>query len=84
MFVGSQQHHVEEPYTTIATIATIYYFSYFIIIIPIVGIIENTLIDIALDNKLWTWNEKKNKPLLLCIGCIIIIIIITTLFYYYR
>jgi len=52
MFVGSQQLHVEEPYTTIATIATIYYFSYFIIIIPIVGIIENTLIDIALDNKL--------------------------------
>jgi ubiquinol-cytochrome c reductase cytochrome b subunit len=43
--------HPEEPYLTIGQIATIFYFLYFIIIIPIIGLIENTLFDIANDNK---------------------------------
>ena len=47
IFVGSQ--HVTPVFEIIGALATIYYFAYFIIIVPIVGIIENTLIDIALD-----------------------------------
>lgn len=44
MFIGSQ--HAEEPYITIGAIATALYFGWFLILVPIVGIIENTLIDI--------------------------------------
>lgn len=49
MFIGSQ--HVEEPYTTIGAIATAYYFFWFIVLVPAIGIIENTLMDVALDNE---------------------------------
>lgn len=50
MFIGSQ--HVESPYTEIGAIATVFYFSWFLIIVPTIGIIENTLIDIATqENK---------------------------------
>nr|QTK22353.1 apocytochrome b [Pneumocystis canis] len=49
MYIGSQ--HVEEPYITIGQYATIFYFIYFIIIIPLLGIIENTLMDLALTSK---------------------------------
>jgi len=49
IWIGSM--HPEEPYLTIGQIATIFYFLYFIIIIPIIGLIENTLFDIANDNK---------------------------------
>jgi ubiquinol-cytochrome c reductase cytochrome b subunit len=47
MFIGSQ--HAEEPYITIGAIATALYFSWFLVIVPVVGVIENTLMDIATD-----------------------------------
>lgn len=49
MFIGSQ--HVESPYVEIGAAATAFYFGWFIIITPVVGIIENTLMDIALTEK---------------------------------
>jgi ubiquinol-cytochrome c reductase cytochrome b subunit len=49
MYLGSQ--HAEEPYITIGAIATFLYFAWFLVIVPVVGIIENTLMDIATDNK---------------------------------
>jgi ubiquinol-cytochrome c reductase cytochrome b subunit len=49
MWIGSQ--HPEQPYVTIGQISTILYFAHFIIIVPLLGIIENTLMDIALPIK---------------------------------
>jgi len=49
MWIGSQ--HPEQPYVTIGQISTLLYFSHFIIIVPLLGIIENTLMDIALPIK---------------------------------
>lgn len=45
MYLGSQ--HAEEPYITIGMIATAIYFGWFIVLLPVIGIIENTLMDIA-------------------------------------
>lgn len=47
MYIGSQ--HAEEPFITIGTIATALYFSWFVVIVPVIGIIENTLMDIATE-----------------------------------
>lgn len=47
MYLGSQ--HAEEPYITVGAIATALYFGWFVVIVPVVGIIENTLMDIATD-----------------------------------
>ena len=49
MFIGSQ--HVESPYVEIGAVATVFYFSWFIIIVPVIGIVENTLMDIAVSEK---------------------------------
>jgi quinol-cytochrome oxidoreductase complex cytochrome b subunit len=49
MWIGSQ--HPTEPFVFIGQVSTGLYFSYFLIIVPIIGLIENTLIDIALENK---------------------------------
>ena len=47
MFIGSQ--HVESPYVEIGAAATGYYFAWFlVVVVPAIGIIENTLMDIAL------------------------------------
>lgn len=45
MWIGSQ--HPVSPYVEIGQIATAFYFSYFLFIIPIISIIENTLMDLA-------------------------------------
>jgi ubiquinol-cytochrome c reductase cytochrome b subunit len=45
MYLGSQ--HAEEPYITVGAIATAFYFSWFIIIVPVIGLVENTLMDVA-------------------------------------
>ena len=45
IFIGSQ--HVESPYVEIGQFATAFYFIWFLIVVPIIGILENTLIDIA-------------------------------------
>jgi len=49
MFVGSQ--HVEAPYVEIGAAATKFYFGWFLIVVPVVGIIENTLMDIAVPAR---------------------------------
>lgn len=49
MFIGSQ--HVASPYIEIGAVATGFYFAWFIIIVPVVGIVENTLMDIAVQQK---------------------------------
>jgi ubiquinol-cytochrome c reductase cytochrome b subunit len=49
MWIGSQ--HPETPYVEIGQIATAFYFCWFLIIVPFIGITENTLMDIALQNK---------------------------------
>nr|YP_009739456.1 apocytochrome b [Tricholoma saponaceum]QIC20301.1 apocytochrome b [Tricholoma saponaceum] len=45
LWIGSQ--HAESPYLEIGQIATAFYFSWFLIIVPLIGISENTLIDLA-------------------------------------
>lgn len=45
MWIGSQ--HPVEPYVIIGQIATLVYFCWFIIIVPIIGLLENTLMDLA-------------------------------------
>nr|WBU10888.1 apocytochrome b [Malassezia psittaci] len=53
MWIGSQ--HPEYPYYEIGSYATIFYFVYFLVLVPAVGILENTLMDIAVKG-----NEKKS------------------------
>jgi len=49
-FIGSQ--HPVSPYVEIGQIATAFYFGFFLIIVPFIGLIENTLFDLAtLSNK---------------------------------
>ena len=45
MWIGSQ--HPTEPYVTIGQVATAFYFVWFIVIVPMVGIFENTTMDVA-------------------------------------
>jgi len=45
LWLGSQ--HAEEPFTTIGAIFTVIYFGWFLVLLPLVGIAENTLMDIA-------------------------------------
>ena len=61
MYIGSQ--HVESPYIEIGQIATAFYFGWFVIILPLVGILENTLIDIALSEDNNTSNVT-TKPII--------------------
>lgn len=49
MYLGSQ--HAEEPYVTLGAIATRIYFGWFLVLVPVVGVIENTLMDIATEKK---------------------------------
>ena len=49
MWIGSQ--HPESPYIEIGQIATAFYFLWFLVIVPIIGIIENTLLDLSVGMK---------------------------------
>jgi ubiquinol-cytochrome c reductase cytochrome b subunit len=49
MWIGSQ--HPNSPYVEIGQIATVFYFSWFILILPFIGILENTLMDVATAKK---------------------------------
>ena len=49
MWIGSQ--HPEYPYYEIGSYATIFYFVYFLAVVPGVGILENTLMDIAVNKE---------------------------------
>ena len=40
--------HPETPYVEIGQIATAYYFCWFLFLVPLTGLIENTLMDLAL------------------------------------
>jgi ubiquinol-cytochrome c reductase cytochrome b subunit len=40
--------HVESPYIELGQIITALYFSYFVIIVPVLSLLENTLLDLAL------------------------------------
>lgn len=48
MWIGSQ--HPNTPFLEIGQIATALYFLWFFVLVPLIGIIENTLIDLALDS----------------------------------
>ena len=45
-WIGSQ--HPETPYVEIGQISTAFYFMWFLVIVPGIGLIENTLLDIAI------------------------------------
>jgi len=47
MWIGSQ--HPNEPFVFIGQVSTFFYFAWFIIIVPVIGLVENTLIDIATE-----------------------------------
>ncbi|KAG2231117.1 hypothetical protein INT48_007961 [Thamnidium elegans] len=49
LWCGGQ--HVEEPFISLGQAATVFYFSWFLIILPVVGIVENTLMDLAAEEK---------------------------------
>jgi len=42
---------IDSPYVEIGQIATAFYFSWFILIVPFIGILENTLMDVATDKN---------------------------------
>jgi len=48
-FIGSQ--HPESPYVEVGQFSTAFYFAWFLVIIPVLGIIENTLMDISTIKK---------------------------------
>ena len=45
MYLGAC--HVEDPFILVAQISTALYFGWFLVIVPAIGIIENTLLDLA-------------------------------------
>lgn len=46
-WLGAQ--HPETPYTEIGAVATVFYFGWYLVVVPVVGVIENTLADVATD-----------------------------------
>jgi len=46
--------HVESPFIEFGQISTILYFSYFLIVVPLITYIENTLIDLNIDSKVYS------------------------------
>jgi len=49
MWIGSQ--HPNTPYVEIGQVATVFYFAWFLIIVPLIGLSENTLIDLAITDS---------------------------------
>lgn len=48
MWIGSQ--HPVEPFVLVGQVSTVLYFAWFIVFVPVIGIIENSLFDVALSN----------------------------------
>lgn len=48
MWIGSQ--HPESPFLEIGQISTFLYFAWFLAIVPVTGVVENTLMDLAVSN----------------------------------
>jgi len=44
-WIGSQ--HAESPFIELGQFATAFYFAWFLILVPLIGLIENTLFDLA-------------------------------------
>ena len=44
-WIGSQ--HPNSPYVEVGQVATALYFGWFLVILPVIGLIENTLMDLA-------------------------------------
>nr|UEX92914.1 apocytochrome b [Marasmius tenuissimus] len=53
MWIGSQ--HPDSPFLEIGQLATAFYFAWFLVIVPGIGILENTVFDVAIAAK-----EKSN------------------------
>jgi len=49
MWIGSQ--HPESPYVEIGQFSTAFYFLWFLFIVPAIGVIENTLMDVATEKN---------------------------------
>ena len=49
MYIGSQ--HVEEPFITVGAVSTAFYFAWFLIVVPVIGLVENTLLDLATEPR---------------------------------
>lgn len=49
LWIGSQ--HPDTPYLEIGQVSTAFYFAWFLIIVPLIGISENTLLDVATLNS---------------------------------
>jgi len=47
MWIGSQ--HPNEPFVFIGQVSTFFYFAWFVLIVPVIGLVENTLLDIATE-----------------------------------
>jgi len=46
--------HVESPFIEFGQISTILYFSYFLMVVPLITYVENTLIDLGTDGKIYS------------------------------
>lgn len=55
MQVGSE--HVENPWILVGQIATAVYFGWFLVLVPALGIIENTLMDVATSSNVLSEEE---------------------------
>jgi ubiquinol-cytochrome c reductase cytochrome b subunit len=49
MWIGSQ--HPNEPFVFIGQVSTFFYFAWFVLIVPVIGLVENTLMDLATDKN---------------------------------
>jgi len=49
LWIGAQ--HPTTPYLEIGQLATGFYFAWFLIIVPFIGILENTLFDVACNKE---------------------------------
>ena len=47
LWIGAQ--HPNTPFVEIGQIATAFYFSWFLMIVPVIGLIENTSMDLTLN-----------------------------------
>jgi ubiquinol-cytochrome c reductase cytochrome b subunit len=42
--------HVESPFIELGQISTVLYFSYFVLIVPAISLIENSLMDLSIQD----------------------------------
>jgi ubiquinol-cytochrome c reductase cytochrome b subunit len=59
MFIGAQ--HPEPPFILVGQVSTFFYFAWFLVVVPGIGIIENTLMDVALFRTYTTTNDTKSN-----------------------